>query len=1073
MNHFSKSMIFFLVMLIFQLSFAQEEHDYSREMLEKFGGQKIPSNLLNKISLDIDNEPLEAALDSITTQTQLAFNYPSNGIPLQKRITIKMDKVYALEALLSILKNTGTTLQITNGGMLALLPQNERPSSYFGRIKGTVVDKDTGEPLPGANVVVKGTAIGSASNIEGEFSIPRIQPGSYTLDVTFIGYKQEFVDVTVQTNKTTQITVNMDYDVLEGTEVIVSAQREGQIAAINQQLTANSIMNVVSADRIQELPDANAAEAIGRLPGIAVQRSAGEASKVMIRGLQPKLSTITVNGVKMPATDGQDRSVDLSMISPDLLAGIEVFKSPTPDMDAEALGGTVNLVLQKAPDARTIRVRGYGGYNHQNDDWGDYKSSAMMSNRFFNRSLGVIAGVNLERFNRGSQSLSASYTSLGVRDASGKYLQQTNTVSLSNGAQIRKRWGANLNLDYEFLNGSIVLTNFYSETSREIFNQSLNYSAENATSGYSATSQETELKAFSNAISINQNVAGMDITMGVSRYEINSDYPYYSSLTFTQTSSFNTNPDNMPDGGILYNPNLTPDQIPLATHVDLENTKLRNASVVMDSTNQVDYTYQFDLQKPVVIGSKIAGFIKMGGKYFSTKRDHGAGTRGDFFYYLGGNQTQTAINNHPTSLILTSNGDYISLLNFVDPNTSVDNFLDGDYDYHTILDEDKVKDWNTYHNSEYRTDRSGIVNNYNLEESISAGYIMAKLNFGQKLTLIPGVRYEHSDNEYSAKWSTISGDYGALGYAQDTTTTQNYGHWLPHLHVKYQPLSWFDLRLSTTRTLARPDFSALSPRTQLNIDTQRIVRGNPDLKAAKSWNYDITASIYSNSFGLFTFSGFYKDIEDIFYSKTTYIVKDDDVIKYQIPGQTKGWRMTYTENSTAQVWGFETDVQTQLRFLPGLLKGIVFNANYSVFKSEALFPETDLDVEIDYSTYPFTSIYTVTDSYRKGKMPGQADQIANLALGYDIGSFSVRVSANYQGKFISSVGTIEEIDRYTDEFWRWDASAKYHLNDHMSLHLNLINFTNQYDHHYLGYVTYPTSMQYYGRAGNAGIEYVF
>ena len=118
--------------------------------------------------------------------------------------------------------------------------------------------------------------------------------------------------------------------------------------AINKQLNAKSIVNIVSSDRIQELPDANAAETVARVPGVTIKREGGEGNKVIIRGLSPKYNSITVEGTKLAATDTDDRSTDLSMISQYMLDGIEVTKAGTPDLDADVLGGTVDFKLKRA-----------------------------------------------------------------------------------------------------------------------------------------------------------------------------------------------------------------------------------------------------------------------------------------------------------------------------------------------------------------------------------------------------------------------------------------------------------------------------------------------------------------------------------------------------------------------------------------------------------------------------------------------------------------------------------------------------------------------------------------------------
>ncbi|MDL1878053.1 TonB-dependent receptor, partial [Cytophagia bacterium CHB2] len=172
-----------------------------------------------------------------------------------------------------------------------------------GILRGVVSDSATAERLPGANVFLVGTALGSATNLEGAYRIDRIPEGSYTLRVSYIGYRMRDLPVTVQANTSTVIDVKLSAEILQGAEIIVTGQAVGQAAAINQQRTSSTIINVVSEEKIRELPDANAAESIGRLPGVSLLRSGGEANKVILRGLEDKFTTITIDGVKIPATD--------------------------------------------------------------------------------------------------------------------------------------------------------------------------------------------------------------------------------------------------------------------------------------------------------------------------------------------------------------------------------------------------------------------------------------------------------------------------------------------------------------------------------------------------------------------------------------------------------------------------------------------------------------------------------------------------------------------------------------------------------------------------------------------------
>ncbi len=173
--------------------------------------------------------------------------------------------------------------------------------SQTGSIKGKVLDSKTKDALFGANIIIKGTSLGSASDLEGNYVIRNISVGEQTLEISYIGYTPKSVEINVTENRTINLDVELDYKILEGEVVIVTGQVEGQIQAINQQLSSNTISNVVSKSRIEELPDVNAAESIGRLPGVSISRSGGEANKVSIRGLSPKYNTVTVNGVRLPS----------------------------------------------------------------------------------------------------------------------------------------------------------------------------------------------------------------------------------------------------------------------------------------------------------------------------------------------------------------------------------------------------------------------------------------------------------------------------------------------------------------------------------------------------------------------------------------------------------------------------------------------------------------------------------------------------------------------------------------------------------------------------------------------------
>ncbi|HXX64827.1 MAG TPA: carboxypeptidase-like regulatory domain-containing protein, partial [Bacteroidota bacterium] len=285
-----------------------------------------------------------------------------------------------------------------------------------GHISGVVKDSRTGERLIGANVLVVGTGKGAATDLNGGFLILNLPPGSYTIRVTFVGYKTEERHIDFHGDTNVDLEFKLEAVAIEGSEVVVTAQAASQNAAINQQLSSNQIVSVVSSAKIQELPDQNAAESVGRLPGVSVLRNGGEGVEVVIRGLAPKYNQISIDGIQMSSPNPNDRSTDLSGISSNMVDGITVFKTVTPDLDANVIGGIVDFDLREAKmdegGAPRFNLMVQGGYKSLPDaynKYNNYKYIASAEERFLDDAFGVFAQVDLERENLTSNELGAAY----------------------------------------------------------------------------------------------------------------------------------------------------------------------------------------------------------------------------------------------------------------------------------------------------------------------------------------------------------------------------------------------------------------------------------------------------------------------------------------------------------------------------------------------------------------------------------------------------------------------------------------------------------------------------------------
>ena len=221
-------------------------------------------------------------------------------------------------------------------------------SDSHGVIAGRATDAAAGSPLPGANLTLAGTDIGGVSDWNGHFEIRRIPSGSYQLIATYIGTEPVTTSVDVRSGETSHIDIQLAQTALSLEGMLVEGSREGQARALNLQQSADNISNVVAAELIGRFPDSNIAEALQRVPGLSVFRDQGEGRYVLVRGSEPRLTAVSIDGVETPAPDGQFRFVALDVIPSNQFAYMEVDKTLTPDMDADGIGGAINLVTRSA-----------------------------------------------------------------------------------------------------------------------------------------------------------------------------------------------------------------------------------------------------------------------------------------------------------------------------------------------------------------------------------------------------------------------------------------------------------------------------------------------------------------------------------------------------------------------------------------------------------------------------------------------------------------------------------------------------------------------------------------------------
>jgi len=940
-----------------------------------------------------------------------------------------------------------------------------------GVIKGLVLETNGGLALSGAQVTIDSLRRGAITDVNGAFTLGNIPPGTHRLKVSYLTYETNEQLITLGAKEIREVEILMTPIDLRGEEVIITAQALGQTQAINEQLNSDAIANIVSADRIQELPDVNAAEAIARLPGVAINRSGGEGQKVVIRGLEPKFAQITINGVSLPANDAGDRSVDLSLIAPELLDGIEVFKAPLPDMDAEAVGGTVNLKLRKAPQRFKLLAKGLWGYNDLHSDWRDHKGVFQMSSRLFDNKLGVVAQAGLERFNRGGDILQRTWRAERSNDTTDLTELLGNTLRLEDRQEIRRRYNTSLGLDYALGRSEFSLFGLYSRTTRDRFFMEERYSRSDQEIQYTGEDIFGTLDLFSLSLMANHDLGPLKIDWTLSNSRSNGQTPAAVSVNFRDNTSPFTggNPDDDP---ITYLDFADPDP---------EQAVFRSVDVRTSSTLEVTRTATLNFELPYKWGDKIFGSLRFGGKYKAISRERKLDQRGENFYYLGSNEADRALARYALyrDSVPEANAPTTLPQNSLIPN--IRSFLrEGELDFEGLdgeaipfsanLDPEQVNHWYRSQDAILNTDRNALVNNYEVDETVTAAYMMLKFRVGEWLTVIPGFRYEYSNNEYRAGLSTVSGRYGVNGFYFDTTTVQQYGEFLPHLHLKVKPTDWFDIRASYTQTLARPDFDWITPRIRVDENGLVVSGGNPNLRHMVSTNYDLVLTAYKGGYGLISATLFSKEIENIFYPFDIVMASDSLAEEFNYP-QYRGYELnSYRNSPRARVYGFELDLQTTLSFLPKPLNGLVFNVNYARLLSETQFY---FFTQKQVLVIPFPPVFDIIydNQSRDVSMLSQTPHILRSSLGYDFKGFSARISAIYQSSKISAYSNDPSLDRFDREFWRFDASLKQQFGDNWSVFLNLNNLNNQQDISYTRNQSFLGTIQTYGLTGTLGLQY--
>ncbi|MBD3170274.1 MAG: TonB-dependent receptor [candidate division Zixibacteria bacterium] len=913
-------------------------------------------------------------------------------------------------------------------------------ASWLGAatLKGYVRDANTGEVLYGASVYVKGTQYGAPTDRTGRYSIPNLPPGEYTVVYSYLGYDEMSKTVDLGSGEAVIENITLEPRLVEMEPVFVVGMRQGQTKALNQQRTAENIKNVVAADLIGRFPDPNSAEALQRIPSLSIQRDQGEGRYVLIRGTEARLNSVMINGERIPSPEGDIRSVALDVIPADVLSSIEVNKAITPDMDADAIGGSINLVTKNAFDFEgpVLKASLGSGYN---DIVGDaiYQNSLTYGNRFGEgKKFGLLVNASYYKTNRGSDNNEMSWADTGdIED-----IEEDNGIDIPSGANVineldlrdyvltRERLGLSANFDYRpDENNSFYIRSLYnrfgdSEHRRRmvvVFDDASSYSnVGNSSGNLTEATFERELKdryevqrIYSISGGGRHLFSNMELDYNLSFSHAEEEEPDRRDINFVQEGvdlNYNTSDTDLPKfevtgGGDPYDPSLYEfDELVLSDNL----------------TTDEDITGEVNFQLPYKF-NEIPGKLKLGVKYRGKTKDR----ENDIRVYDG----------------------YAGDLSLADVAGGFEDkdFMGNEYEIGLSPDPNNVKSMVDNNLSDFElneddTREESDGESYEASEDVFAGYLMTQVYFG-KLMVLPGVRVEMTQLDYTGNEIVFNedGDYEATNEVQ---ADDDYMNILPMVHFKYELNKRTNLRLAFTNTIARPNYFDLVPYRYVNREDEELERGNSELDPTTAYNIDFMVEHYLPSLGLVSAGVFYKQLNDYIYMR----VSDGT-------GAFDGYEVLQPVNGeSATLYGFEVAWQQQLTFLSGFLNGFGVYANYTYTDSEAEFPDREGE---------------------KATLPGQAEHVANFALSYEKYGFSGRLAVNYHGKYIEEVGGSPEDDVYYDNHLQLDVSASQRIVPGLYGFVEVLNLTDSPLRYYQGSEDRPIQREFYSYWAHVGLKF--
>jgi TonB-dependent receptor len=899
-----------------------------------------------------------------------------------------------------------------------VLAQGSRASIY-----GRVTDSSNAV-LQGATVTATPGGAHTVTSADGEFSIAGLAPGNYTVTVDFVGFLPFTRTVTVAEGQSARVDPRLDVAGQSEMILVTAARPHGEAEQINRERTADNIVQVLSAEVITSLPNANIADAVGRLPSVTLERDEGEGKYVQIRGTEPRLSNLTIDGVNIPSPETGVRQIKMDTLASDLVESIEINKTLQANMDADGIGGSVNLRTKTAAERPAVMVSALGGYTPIIGGRGATQEGVTLGKRFGpDKNVGVLIGGTYDWNGRGINDIEPSPT---VDSLSPHY----DSIDLRDYMYYRTRWGVSGSTDYRVTNTSSIAVRGLYSTFRN-WGQKWVYTLNDGDVPGASIDWRRPDYAVGNLVvsgrhTIGQNWLTWDVSGARSRM-LQSGGNGGASFKW-----------NGADTNCVDDPKST---------TNVNEPMFAASCYTPGPTNNIDIAnYKLSSWNPASVGESAQLNVQGSAAYGELYR---MGDRFGTFEFGGKIRNGHKYNDSYTTKYTAAKGVTIPVAQFAG-SFSDPKYYDNAYPWPSQnVDFTQVQSYVLSHPQQFvfSGGPGPNKNQFDLTERVTAAYVMNSLDLSPRARVVAGVRVE------STHVDTLS--FNANSGLENFSAGGNYTDVLPSASLKIAATPNTAVRIVYSRALSRPDPQDISKAVGAVNDTQKpptVSLGNPDLKAEHANNFDILLEQYLAPFGLIQAGYFYKNLSDPIIATQTR----------PSSGPFAGYLVSQPGNAgSATLQGFEIAYQQHLGFLPGGLAGFGLSANYSYTTSEA------------------RGLPLRTDS---PALLRQAPQTWNISPTYDRGPVSLRLGVSYNGANIyayqyqnlNSDGTPIAAgdltaggtagpggDAYLYAHLQVDAQANVRVGSGLSLIVYGLNLTNEVFGFYNGSPQYVLQREFY------------